>query len=759
MLHDFISVFAAVTMTLSSATARPLASSAPIAPSAFGEPSRSIAPGSLRDESAWSRTELNAYIDLAREQTLNACAERGIDLPKDFLAWIDGDPIVRASVFGCRKQPLPILLALRSLEIDLGQDIVRRDYTQLALAFAINDSYLKRSRASSPWNDGAAPAAEDALPDITPRPALVLEIPRDPRVLVNTKDATRELDLNDHIINFLEDHEQIEAEIAVQELPPLEYDGKGIAKPQGKAVTVMKNAPRTLVGADVIASASLQAEFNDYMQTHGHAATKINCGDRTVYWRSVEAVQDADVRKEIATAHTMFHDAYRAKGRMPAERDAAPTAAESMAWFIRNDQLGPLDNAKPRAAANKRGKQKSASSSQPFPLNAPWPVLMMLVADDQPLREREEIWQKFRATGEKKTYGEYTGGIAQQADMQAARRVSPLAFNYGSIQMMWKDGGVCGTMGNIGARTHRICGEPSSTAGQPGHCALVLMTYDAKTKRFDCVGEQYATGGDEVTNVHHAWNYDDLGSRRAMVFHKCIAWGINDDFASLLDTMVMRSAWQSLPAEARAKQCNAFLVAGIAKNPFAIALVTASIAAAPDATSAVALLDAFNEALDRAHVGADRKLYRDTVKELVHTRVLELPSPSTPEAAAALLDALAAQQCSNAQLLARCWRDTTGEEGFVENCVKSAQNYLATADRSKSKHDATKFAANITTWSKSIKGKPARKLWASAMLQAFDQKEYMTIKGKPTLDPCVKELCKHAGRATPPMPAPSASAP
>ena len=46
--------------------------------------------------------------------------------------------------------------------------------------------------------------------------------------------------------------------------------------------------------------------------------------------------------------------------------------------------------------------------------------------------------------------------IAQQFDMQSARRLSPFAHSYGSIEMMWKDGGVCGTMGNIGARTRRI---------------------------------------------------------------------------------------------------------------------------------------------------------------------------------------------------------------------------------------------------------------------------------------------------------------
>jgi hypothetical protein len=153
-------------------------------------------------------------------------------------------------------------------------------------------------------------------------------------------------------------------------------------------------------------------------------------------------------RKRIAAAHELFQAAYRATGRMPAERDAAPTPAESMAWFIRNDRW------------DFPPEVRAARAWPRFPLNAPWPVLLMLAADDQPLREREEIWAKFRDTGEMRTYGEYIGDIAQQFDMQSARRVAPIAFSYGSIQMMWKDGGVCGTMGNIGARTNRIVGFP-----------------------------------------------------------------------------------------------------------------------------------------------------------------------------------------------------------------------------------------------------------------------------------------------------------
>ena len=169
-----------------------------------------------------SRTE--AYIDAARNRTLEAAEAKGIELPRDYLAWIDGDPVVRKSVYGCRADPLPVLLKLRSLEIDLGEDTVRRDYTQLALAFAIQDSYAKRGEQGTPWNDADGARSPEALPEVSSRAPLSLEIPGDPRVRVDTKDASRPLDRDDHIVNFLEDHPEVEEEIEVKELPPLEYD-------------------------------------------------------------------------------------------------------------------------------------------------------------------------------------------------------------------------------------------------------------------------------------------------------------------------------------------------------------------------------------------------------------------------------------------------------------------------------------------------------------------------------------------------------
>ena len=565
---------------------------------------------------SWN-SRADQYVAAARTRTLDECKAKGIALPKDFLAWIDRDPVLRASVYGCRNNPLPVLLALRSLEIDLGEKTVRTDYPQLALAFAIQDSYAKRTPKAGGWNDADGAVAPDSLPDVSPRAPLVLNIPGDPRVPVDTKDSKRTLDRDDHMVNFLEDHAPIEVDVKAQELPPLEYDSKGIAKPRGQAVEVTRKMARPLVAADVIASAAMQREFNAYMEAHGQSV-RLECGDGAVGWNSTNAVNDEELRKRIAAAHEMFQAAYRAKGRMPAERDAAPTPSESMAWFIRNDRWKFPDDV------------RAARAWPRFPLNAPWPVLLMLAADDQPLREREEIWAKFRDTGEMRTYGEYIGDIAQQFDMQSARRLSPFPYSYGSIQMMWKDGGVCGTMGNIGARTERICGVPASTAGQPGHCAMVQMDFDAKTRTYTCKGGQYATGGDEVTGVHAGWNYDDKGGRRPMIFHQTVAWGVNVGLESLVDTMVMRRAWDALPAEQRAKECGKFLAAGLARNPYAMAVVEAAFADAPDAKTATSMLDDFNAALDKAGVPAERALYRDTVRGMVQAR---FPDDGAPKKA------------------------------------------------------------------------------------------------------------------------------
>ena len=685
--------------------------------------------------SSWS-SRTDSYLEAARARTLDAAKAKGIELPRDFLAWIDRDPVVRTSVYGCRADALPVLLKLRSLEIDLGEDTVRRDYTQLALAFAIQDSYARRGEQGTPWNDADGAKSPDALPDVSPRAPLSLEIPRDPRVRVDTKDPSRPLDRDDHIINFLEDHPEIEEEIEVKELPPLEYDERGIAKPQRAAVAVKKTVKRPLRAADVIASRALQEEFNAYMARHGHAEVRIDCGERAVHWGSTAAISDKSLRERIAAAHELFHTAYRNKGRMPAARDRAPTAAESMAWFIRNDRWSFSE------------QDRAARQWPRFPLDAPWPVLMMLAADDQPLREREDIWLKFRDNGEFRTYGEYIGDIAQQFDMQSARRVAPIAFSYGSIQMMWKDGGVCGTMGNIGSRTHRIVGQPASTAGQPGHCAIVFMEYDPKTKEFRCKGGQYATGGDEVTTVHAGWNYDDKGGRRPMVFHQSVAWGVNEGLPSFVESLAMVRAFNAMPAEERARECVGFVKAALSENAFALAAITTALESAPDARSALAIADACAERFAKATDGKKHALYRSTVRDLAHARVAALPAPATPEENARLLAALEEQGCVNGELLARCWRGVGGDDEFVKRCRAEIEAYLASPERGKDRRAAQKFAAQVNGWAKTV-ARPAKKRWAEQLLASFEGKETISVRGKEQVDPAVEALRKIAGVKAP----------
>lgn len=683
------------------------------------------------------RARIAEHVDSARERTLAACKAKGLELPADFVAWIDGDPQLRTSVYGCRRDPLPVLLALRSLELDLGSELVRREHPQLALAFAIQNSYAGPRAEALGWNDGADEMPGEVLPDVRPRAPLQLVIPGDPRVRVDTNDPQRARDRDDHVVNFLESHAPIEVDVKVRELPPLEYDDKGVAKPRGKEREVLRKVSRAPLAADVIASAALQAEFNAYMAANGHPDVRIDCGERAVHWYSEAAVEDGALRKRIVDAHELFLAAYRNKGRMPAARDRAPTLAESMAWFVRNDR-----HAFP---ADVRAERKWPR----FPLTAPWPLLLMLAADDQPLREREAIWQAFRDHGELKTYGEYIGGIAQQFDMQSARRSSPFAFAYGSIQMMWKDGGVCGTMGNIGARTWRIVGVPAATAGQPGHCALVRMDHDAASGRFRCVGEQYASGGDEVTTVHAGWNHDDRGGRRPMVFHQAIAWACNHGVASHLETMVLRRMFDALPAAEQGKQALAFVEAALARNPFALVVLDGAIAALADADDVLRFVDRFETLAVPALDAKEHALYRTTVIDLAHARIAALPAPTGVPANQRLLGELERQGCRDTALLARTWRAIDGEAGFTQRCKDELVAYLANTKRGSDRRVGREQARRLGALAATVKGKAAKAAWANELLPLLAGKETLVIRGKAAIDPVVLELCKLAGREPP----------
>lgn len=455
-----------------------------------------------------------AFLVYAKAQAMIELREQNKYLPDDFLSWVDSDDDIRAGVYGTRAKASDVLLMLYSLRLDLGRAEFER-YSQLAMAAAIVHSNL----------------ASEA--DIEPRRPIRLFVGGDPRRPVDTKARRGNLDMNDHIINFLNDN-TIEVDVVSYKLPELKYDDHGIAIPapkdkkdkkgKVKKVKVTEKQTRSLYAADVIASKKLQGKFNAYMKSKGHDVN-IDCGERLIHWTSRDMIR-GEQNKKIDAAYTMFKTAYEAKGLLPEKRDPFPTPGELCAYIIRNDKYQFPDDLQVQRKWPR------------FPLTAPWPVLTMLVANNQPLRERQERWEAFCETGEFKGYGEYIGSVAQQYNMQSARQIKPYAFTYGSIQMMLKDGGVCGAMANISVRSHITLGVPASTAGQPGHCALVTYRYDPKSKTYSCKGGQYATGGDDKTAVHVPWFFGDVDARRGMIYHQSIAWALNYGVSSYLDSNI-----------------------------------------------------------------------------------------------------------------------------------------------------------------------------------------------------------------------------
>jgi len=580
----------------------------------------------------------NAFLAYAKQQTAADLQAEGKSLPKDFLEWIDSDSVVEAGVYGVHHKPADVLLWLYSLRLDLGKARFE-EYRQLALAAAIVSA-----------KEGMAAA------DTTPREPLKLVIPGDPRRPVDTKDPNRELDVNNHIINFLNDH-TIEEEVVIghkEASHELKYDERGIAIPapknqKPKKVPITETRERSLYAADVIASADLQRKFNAYMKSNGQDV-KIDCGECIVHWNSRDMVR-GEKYKKIDRAYRMFRTAYEAKGLLPMKRDPFPSPAERCLYLIRNYEY-------------EFPKDLQADRKWPrFPLTAPWPVLTMLAADRQPLREREERWEAFRDRGELKTYGEYIGGIAQQHAMQSARRLKPYPFTYATIQMMLKDGGVCGTMGSISARSHVTLGIPACQATQPGHCAMVAYQYDPESQAYSCKGGQYATGGDDKTGPFTPWPLADVfrrtgrkngyevafHNRKPMVYHQSVAWGINYGVQSYLDSVIAYAVFRLVPEDQQQTHGLELLESGLAVNPYSFLLVDAAQNLAGTPQEQMRFWKRFQAALKSAagKPGCPTEgLYNTTVKDKMVARIAKLPVPEDKGTALEVLAFLEEENCT-----------------------------------------------------------------------------------------------------------------
>ncbi len=619
-----------------------------------------------------------AFLAYAKEQTLADLKAEGKSLPRDFLAWIDSDPEMEAGVYGVHNRPADVLLWLYSLRLDLGRAKFE-EYRQLALAAAI------------------VSAKQQMEADITRRKPLKLVVLGDPRKPVDTKDPQRELDVNDHIINFLDEH-------TIEEKVP-----------------DTETRTRTLYAADVIAGTNLQQKFNAYMKAKGQDV-RIDCGEKIVHWKSRDMVRGEQYKK-INEAYLMFRGAYEAKGLLPAARDPAASPAERCAYLIRNHEY----EFPPELQADRKWPR--------FPLTAPWPTLTMLAADNQPLREREERWVAFRDEGVFKTYGEYIGGIAQQHPMQSARRLKPHPFSYATIQMMLKDGGVCGTMGAISSRSHNTLGIPASQAVQPGHCAMVAFRFDPKSKTYRCQGGQYATGGDDKTTPFTPWPFEDgfrrtgrkngyeisFHQRKPMVYHQSVAWAVNYDVQSYLDSTMAYAVFRLLPEDQHETHGVKLLESGLGLNPYNFLLVDAIQNTMASPREQIRFWRSFRAMLTAAagKPGCPTEgLYHTTVKNKMFARIAKLPVPEDREAVGEVLAFLEEEECEIPAamvayrlasdglpaLLSRTQRDFAAHLNVVQtratrendiDCKMTAARIRATADRIEDEEQRRQWALGL----------------------------------------------------------------
>jgi hypothetical protein len=262
--------------------------------------------------------------------------------------------------------------------------------------------------------------------------------------------------------------------------------------------------------------------------------------------------------------------------------------------------------------------------------------------------------------------------------MQSARRLTPYPFTYATIQIMLKDGGVCGTMGSISARGHNTLGIPASQATQPGHCAMVSFRYDPKTRTYRCQGGQYATGGDEKTGPFTPWPFAskfrrinrrngyeiEFHNRKPMVYHQSLAWGVNYSLQSYLDGTVVHSVFRLLPEGQRQAHGLKLLKSALARNVYNFLLVDAAQDTAATAQEQILFWKGFRAAL-RAVGGKPgcpaEGLYNTTVKNRMFDRIARLPVPKDKKSARRVLSFLEEEKCSNAKTLAAYRRALKGQ--------------------------------------------------------------------------------------------------
>jgi hypothetical protein len=686
ILHRLLLATASIALTSTFDTQAAPAAPAPVLP----RHSLTITPEGAALETALTKAEYRftpevraAYLALSKAKAKAALAAANQSLPADFLAWVDSDPVVEASVYGAKQSPANILRMLRSLELDLGKDVVRKNHTQLALAAAVTDA-----------KDG--PKA-----NLSAREPFKLIIPSSPRKPVNTNDPSRPLDVNDHIINFLN-----------QPLKP-EYAGQQ-AGPGVNKRTFPPFLDGVMTGADVMANKPLQAEFNDYMAAHGQTA-QVNCETPRRQF-----IPESD-RAAISAAYKLFLDAYTAKGLIP-PRDRPATLVERCAFLIRNDAY--------------RFPKDAKQVWPKFPLNAPWPLLTMLVQNRDPLREAEDIWQYFRETGNLYANPAYMGWIAQVETFLRARSIAPLDFGYHSVQMMVKDGGVCGVIGLIQARSYLALGIPTTNCTEPNHCGVSRYVFNPETNTYSFSG-----GYSENSLPFSPWAISEPPSRKKPVYFTDTALALNYGVQSYLDSTIAHGVFSLLSEADQKAHGMALIESGLEINPYNI-LLTSEVAKF-GADAQLRLLRKMETQFVKMIAANKPGCPADTVclKRGLIASLAKGDLPADKAVVAEIHSLLRQEKSVPAATLARYQSAAEGLPVMLATTEAAFRSHLA-ATRNPDR--CAQMTSVLTATAQQIQDPAQRKAWAQARLQELNGREAYLDKNSIRIDSSSDVLAKLA---------------
>lgn len=652
---------------LSTALAAPKAAPKPPPVKLGSEPEATAVTAAL-EKSAFRFTSgvKAAYLAWSKARALAAIAAARQSIPQDFLDWVDSDPVVAATVYGLADDSAQRLVLLRSLELDVGAEQVRIKHNQLALC--ITDLYSGRV-------DPATMSDPELGISLQERGLLELKIPACPLVRVDTHPKDRPLDLNDHIINFLEENPVVPERKVTKVV-----DGK-------KVVEIEKLPARPAHAWEVMSSPALQEKFNGSMQAHGQDVS-IDCGDSINPWSKKAG--------NIMKAYRMFKTAYEEKGLLPKQNDPAPTPGESLAYLVRIDEHRFPEGVK-------RGWPK-------FDLNSPFPVLRLLKYN-MPLREREFIWARFRDQGIAQGYGSYLGKIAQYADFVAARRLQPFEFAYRTYPMMLKDGGVCGVMSTMGETVNAALGIPSCGASQPAHRCFMSI-HGNREKGFGVsIGQSIAgpaqTGGYIPSLIN--------------------LYPINYDFPAYLDARMAMRVHDLLPDTVSAEPRLPLLLSAVEINPYHQPAVNAVLSSLGSPGELVA----FWKRLVKTLAAVDKPgcpktgFYNDAVEAVLIKRLAALPVPENAQDRDEVMAYLAGRGDA-------VWLKYQLEiVGLLGLKAKLAEDLKASIAGERTPAGCLLLSNRITLAGGAIKPVDERRAWAAELLKTLDGHQlYTTGNGK-----------------------------